>query len=125
MKRHASISAAVGFGALFAAAAAWAHSFPKSEIPAAGSTVEAPPATVAIHFDNPVEAMFARLQAFDAHGTDVSAGAASLAPNGLDLSVPLKLLAPGDYKVSWSVTGRDSHSTKGSFAFTVAGKAPR
>jgi methionine-rich copper-binding protein CopC len=88
-----------------------------------GSTVKSPPAEVDIHFDNPVEAMFAHLQVSDRSGADVTADAPAVSRDGLTLSVKLKPLTAGDYAVKWSVVAEDSHRTEGSYTFTVAGSS--
>jgi copper resistance protein C len=36
-----------------------------------------------------------------------------------ELHVPLKALAPGEYKVSWHALSVDTHRTVGDFSFTV------
>jgi copper resistance protein C len=100
-----------------------AHAFPSAEQPMVGSTVKSPPAEVDIHFDNPVEAMFAHLQVSDRSGADVTADAPAVSKDGLTLSVKLKPLAAGDYAVKWSVVAEDSHRTEGSYSFTVAGSS--
>jgi copper resistance protein C len=100
-----------------------AHAFPNSEQPMVGSTVKTSPPAVEIHFDNPVEAMFAHLQVTDPGGADVTDGAAALSSDGLTLSVKLKPLVAGKYSVKWSVVAEDSHRTEGSYAFTVAGSS--
>jgi methionine-rich copper-binding protein CopC len=100
---------------------AYAHAFPSSEQPTAGATINAAPAGVEIHFDNPIEAMFARLQVFDGGGADVTSGPPSVSKDGITLSVQLKPLAAGDYTVKWSVVAEDSHRTEGSYTFTVTG----
>jgi methionine-rich copper-binding protein CopC len=100
-----------------------AHAFPASEQPSAGSTLKSSPAAVEIHFDNPVEAMFARLHVRDKSGADVTSGAPAVSRDGLTLSVKLKPLASGDYIVKWSVVAEDSHRSEGSYTFTVTGSA--
>jgi methionine-rich copper-binding protein CopC len=100
-----------------------AHAFPSSERPMVDSTVKSPPAEVDIHFDNPVEAMFAHLQVSDRSGADVTADAPAVSKDGLTLSVKLKPLTSGKYAVKWSAVAKDSHRTEGSYSFTVAGSS--
>ena len=104
---------------------AFAHSYPKSESPPAGACLDSPPASVTIRFDSPVEKLFAKLQVFSSTGTEVDKGAAKVGESGTDLSVDLNSLAPGEYTVKWGVTGHDSHTTHGSYTFTVLTKAAR
>jgi copper resistance protein C len=118
---------ALGIFALSVMAVAWqpppsqAHSFPTGSQPAVGSTVSAPPSEVVIHFDNPIEALFAKLEVLGAKGQEEDAGAPAVGPGKRALSVKLKPIGPGDYTVKWSVVAEDGHRTEGSFVFTVAG----
>ncbi len=96
-----------------------AHSFPEQETPAAGATVAAPPA-VTIKYDAPIEGLFDSLQVLDAAGHDQSAGPPKVSGDGLELSVPVKSLVPGDYTVKWRVVCIDTHHTEGSYSFTVS-----
>src|SRR5579859_6739314 len=75
--------------------AAWAHSFPEQESPAAGATVAAPPAQVTIKYDAPIESLFDSLRVLDAAGQDKAAGAPQVSDDGHELSVPVQGLAPG------------------------------
>jgi copper resistance protein C len=98
-----------------------AHAFPSSEKPAAGSTLTVAPVQVDIHFDNPIEALFAKLQVSDKSGADMASSTPAVSDDRLVLSVKLKPLAAGDYSVKWSVVAEDSHRSEGSYSFTVAG----
>ncbi len=115
----AIVSAAIGW-----TLTADAHAFPSSEEPKVGSTINQPPAEVAIKFDNPIEQVFARLQVLDQSGGDESAGPPTLDPDRHQLSVKLKVLAQGDFTVKWSVVAEDGHRTQGSYVFTVAPAKP-
>ena len=107
--------------ALAGAGAALAHADLASADPAAGATVKTAPTTISITFTEEVEPKFSSIEVQDAKGTRVDAGKAETAPdNAKLLSVGLKPLAPGTYKVIWHATATDdSHKTKGDYAFTV------
>ena len=106
---------------LAGASTAFAHAHPTSVIPAPGSTVTAPPAEVAMTFDEEVEPKFCTIVVTDAKGARVDSGAAHLiGGDQLRLAVALKPLAPGRYKVIWHATSTDTHKTQGSFSFAVA-----
>ena len=102
------------------AGAAFAHANLASAVPAVGATVQAAPTEVAITFTEEVAPKFSGIQVLDAKGTRVDAGEAQTAPdNAKLLSVGLKALSPGVYKVVWhAMAADDSHKTKGNFTFT-------
>jgi copper resistance protein C len=124
VKTHALLifGAAATLGAIVAGVSpASAHSFPESESPSAGETINASPSQVTIKYDAPIEKLFASLEVLDGAGQNKAAGPANVSPDGSKLSVDLDKLKPGDYKVKWHVVGIDSHRTEGSYSFTVAG----
>jgi copper resistance protein C len=102
-----------------ASAAAWAHSFPEQESPAAGETIAAPPAHITIKYDAPIENLFDSLSVLGADGQDKAAGAPQVSADGHELSVPVTALGPGQYTVKWRVVCIDTHHTEGSYTFTV------
>lgn len=113
----ASLLAAIALGA----ARVSAHSFPESENPSAGETLNASPARITIKYDAPIEKMFASIRVLDASGKDEAAGAPEVSADGLTLSVKVSALRPGDYTVTWGVVCIDTHHTNGSYNFTVTG----
>jgi copper resistance protein C len=99
--------------------AAWAHAFPDHSEPRVGHTVEAP-RSVRIWFDGEIEPVFSTIRVEDADRRRVDSGDARVNPKDntlLEVSVPA--LAPGRYRVFWSVVARDGHRTEGSFPFEV------
>ena len=100
--------------------AALAHSFPEKETPSAGQRVATPPAEVVIKFDAPIEKLFAKLEVAGADGKNEAVGAPQISDDGVNLSVKVGALKPGDYTVKWAVVGIDTHHTQGSYTFTVA-----
>jgi methionine-rich copper-binding protein CopC len=100
--------------------AAWAHSFPEKETPSAGQNVASPPPEVVIKFDAPIEKLFAKLEVTGADGQNLAAGAPQVSDDGIQMSVKVPALKPGDYTVKWAVVGIDTHHTEGSYTFTVA-----
>lgn len=106
---------------LGAAGAASAHAHLKTAVPAADSTVAAPPSELRLGFTEGVNLGFTGVSVMGPAGAPVSTGAASLAP-GDDkvLVVPVSgPLAPGAYKVRWHALATDGHKTDGSYGFTV------
>jgi len=106
---------------LAGAGTALAHADLASADPAAGASVKTAPTEISITFTEEVEPKFSTIQVLDVGGTHFDDGKAHTAPdNAKLLSVGLKALAPGTYKVIWHATAADdSHKTKGSYEFTV------
>ena len=106
---------------LAGAGSALAHADLASADPAADSTVKTVPAAISITFTEAVEPKFSSIDVVDTKGKRFDDGKAQTAPdNGKRLSVGLKPLAPGTYKVIWhAMSADDSHMTKGSYEFTV------
>jgi len=105
-----------------AAPAAFAHSFPESQSPAAGQTVVSPPSEVSIKYDAPIEKLFASLQVTVPDGKEMAIDKPQVSADGYTLSVKVGKLVPGQYKVKWGVICIDTHHTFGSYTFTVASK---
>jgi methionine-rich copper-binding protein CopC len=98
-----------------------AHSFPESEAPAAGQTLNEPPTEVRIKYDAPIEKLFAQLAVLDSSGQNLAQGTPIVSDDGYILTVKLPRLKPGNYLVKWRVVGIDTHHTEGSFSFSVVG----
>jgi copper resistance protein C len=101
---------------------AGAHSFPERQSPAAGQTLTSSPSEVAIKYDAPIERLFASLEVLGREGNNESASKPEVSSDGYTLSVKVKTLKPGEYKVEWGVVCIDTHHTQGSYTFTVASK---
>jgi methionine-rich copper-binding protein CopC len=102
------------------ATGASAHAVLQSSDPAAGSTLEASPMQIRLHFNEPVEPAFTAVRLAGPGGTEVATGKASVdQADGRTVVLPLPPLAAGTYKARWSTTGRDGHRMKGEIGFTV------
>jgi methionine-rich copper-binding protein CopC len=99
--------------------AAFGHAFLDHATPAVGSEVSGSPPTVALTYSEPVEPSFSSIQVTDASGVRVDTGPPVAADRGRQLSVGLKPLRPGTYKVEWRITSVDTHKTAGHFMFSV------
>ncbi|HUE18783.1 MAG TPA: copper resistance CopC family protein [Stellaceae bacterium] len=97
--------------------AAFAHAFLDHASPAVGSTLAATPPNVRIWFTQELEAAFSGIEVSDAQGVRVDSGASQFAGNLM--TVALKPLPPGEYKVHWHVISVDTHATEGNFTFRV------
>ena len=114
------LCAIVSLPLLAGSGTAFAHAELESANPPVGGTVHAAPAELSITFGEEVEPRFSAIVVLDAKGHREDQGASHTAANDAKiLSVALKPLAPGLYKVIWHATSVDSHKTKGSYEFTV------
>lgn len=101
--------------------AALAHAYPKTMDPPANSALTTPPKEIVINFTEGIDLDFSSLEVLDSHGQRVDRNDAHLAPhNARQFIVDVSSLAPGTYKVVWSVTAVDTHKTHGSYDFTIA-----
>jgi len=104
---------------LLSPVAAWAHAFPDHSEPRVGHTVD-PPRAVRMWFDGEIEPVFSTIRVEDGDKRRVDRGDARVDPKDSTLlEVSLPALAPGRYRVFWSVVARDGHRTEGSFPFQV------
>lgn len=111
---------AAGALLLGSASLAFAHAYPVTQIPGAGSTVSAGQKSVSIEFDDALETAFSSISVTDAQGQEVTAEHAAVDANDKKhLTVALKPLAPGAYTVHWVAVADDSHRTQGHYSFTV------
>ena len=118
--RPFSLAAAACF-LLAAPSIALAHALLSQAAPAVDGTVKEPPTQVEITFSQAVEPRFSSITVAGSSGArmdkqDVHA----VAGDARRLAVSVTRMQPGTYKVTWQVTGVDTHRTDGAFTFTVA-----
>ena len=94
-----------------------AHAMLASASPPVGGSVGAAPRQVTLSFTQGLEPAFSSVQVTDSKGARVDAGKAQV--NGSTMTVGLKALSPGTYRVHWHVLSVDTHKTEGSFSFRV------
>ena len=102
-----------------ATTAARAHAFLDHASPLVGSTVPAAPHEVVLTYTQNLEPAFSTAQVTDLSGARVDQGKAAVSGN--TMTVALKSLGPGSYKVHWHVLSVDTHTTEGTFTFHVGG----
>jgi methionine-rich copper-binding protein CopC len=99
---------------------AWGHAFPQRADPPVGAAVASAPALVRIWFDAALEPAFSSLRVQTAGGQPLGQEEGQVdARDATLLTVHLPPLAPGTYRVLWSVVARDGHRTEGTYTFTV------
>ena len=106
--------------ALTANSGAHAHAMLASASPPVGGSVGAAPRQVSLSFTQSLEPAFSSVQVTDSKGARVDVGKAQI--SGSSMSVGLKALSPGTYRVHWHVLSVDAHKTEGSFSFHVGGQ---
>jgi methionine-rich copper-binding protein CopC len=120
MEWLARIILTIAAAILGGAAQAEAHAFLDHTLPAVGASVAAAPTEVQLWFTEPLEPAFSSVEVVGPAGERVDQGAPRVeGGNATRLSVGLKQLAPGRYRVIWRVLSIDSHVTNGDFSFTV------
>jgi copper resistance protein C len=97
--------------------AAYAHAHLQRSEPRDGSTVIPAPQQVTLWFTENVEPAFTGVEVHDAQGGRVDQGEPQI--SGATMSIGLKTLPPGMYKVNWHALSVDTHKTDGSFSFQV------
>jgi len=95
---------------------AMAHAFLEKASPAAGENLRAP-ARIELHFSETLEPSFSAVTVTDESGVDMGAGPS--ATSGDDMTLALKPLKPGRYRVSWHAVSVDAHRTEGKYNFLV------
>jgi methionine-rich copper-binding protein CopC len=103
--------------ALIANGGAHAHAMLASASPPVGGSVGAALRQVTLSFTQGLEPAFSSVQVTDSKGARVDAGKAQV--SGSTMTVGLKALSPGTYRVHWHVLSVDTHKTEGSFSFRV------
>ena len=114
MRTH--IFAASVLIALTANGGAHAHAMLASASPPVSGSVGAAPHQVTLSFTQGLEPAFSSVQVTDSSAR-VDGGKAQV--SGSTMTVGLKALSPGTYKVHWHVLSVDTHKTEGSFSFRV------
>jgi copper resistance protein C len=95
-----------------------AHAMLEKAEPAAGAVVRGAPATLRLVYSESLEPAFSGVTVTDSAGRAVASGAPAISQS--TMSVGLKPLRPGQYRVSWHAVSVDTHRTEGAYTFTIA-----
>ncbi|MGE0119603.1 MAG: copper resistance CopC/CopD family protein [Dongiaceae bacterium] len=99
-----------------------AHAVLLSSDPAAAGTVAAPPDSIELRFNEPVQVLALRI--FDAEGADLTPADPPVSADGR-VRLPLgDGLPDGRYLLSWRVNSLDGHVVGGAFTFAVGAATP-
>ncbi len=114
---HLAAAALIGAGL---AGPVLAHAHLDSASPADGAVLTAAPEAVTLVFTEDLELALSRLSVTGADGAAVETTPLEHESGDVrTLHVTLPTLAPGVYTVDWGVTSVDTHSTEGSYTFTL------
>jgi methionine-rich copper-binding protein CopC len=102
---------------LILAGSALAHALLDRADPRVGSVVTEAPRRVSLSFTQKLEAAFSTVEVTNASGQRVDEGTPHI--EGNVMSVPLRTISPGTYRVKWRVFSVDMHTTEGAFSFEV------
>jgi methionine-rich copper-binding protein CopC len=103
---------------LLATGSAFAHAhLDHAEPPVSGTVKEAPHETV-LYFTQNLEPSFSTVKVTDAGGAEMNEGQTQFSGN--TMRVGLKPLGPGTYTVHWHAVSVDTHTTEGTFTFSVS-----
>ena len=94
---------------------AGAHAFLQHASPAAGTTLAVAPREIDLAFSESLEPAFSTIAVTDTGGRHVEAGNASV--RAASMSVGLKPIRPGGYRVHWYAVSVDGHRTEGAYSF--------
>jgi copper resistance protein C len=108
-----------GAAALVVTSTAFAHAHLMSSEPAANAQVDAP-TEVTIHFTEPLEPAFSKIELSDTSGKPAAQAASQVDKNDAKvMHLALPQLTAGRYAVQWTAVATDGHRTQGNFAFIV------
>jgi len=99
-------------------ASAAAHAMLEHAEPSAGAQLNTSPKQLHLDFSEALEPAFSGLSITDAAGHLIANGAAVI--SGASMTVSLKPVPPGEYRVQWHAVSIDTHRTEGSYSFTVS-----
>ncbi len=101
------------------AAPAMAHGMLSGSEPTDGEVLTEAPEAVLLEFSEDLEPALSKVTVTDSTGAPVETAAPVTDEGANTLRLDLPEIAPGTYKVDWSVTSVDTHSTSGSYSFTL------
>ncbi len=103
-----------------ASSPAGAHAYLDHAIPQVGSTVATAPSELTLSFTQNLEPAFTTVRVTGPDGARVDQGKPEISGNTVRVSI--KAASPGTYHVDWHALSVDTHTTQGSYTFTVDGK---
>src|SRR5262249_48006562 len=120
MQRFMRILLAAALAASLPAPPSFAHAFLDHAVPGVGMTVSGPVREIRISFTQGIVTAFSHVHVVSAAGAQIPA---SKPVNAGQETLVVRLgraLGPGTYSVTWQVVSVDTHTTQGTFTFTVS-----
>jgi len=103
--------------ALMLPSAAMAHAMLEHAQPSAGAQMRTAPSQLRLDFSEPLEPAFSGVNVTDSANRSVTSGTPAI--SGTAMTIALKAIPPGEYRVQWHAVSVDTHRTEGSYSFTV------
>lgn len=122
MRKVLMLSTFAALACSFASSGVWAHALLDRAIPSVGGSVSGSPREIRLFFTQNVVPAFSAVHVVSDSGAPVPTGKLAVDPSAPS-NVIVRLgqaLRPGGYTVNWRVLSVDTHTTQGSFRFTVA-----
>ncbi|MGH6839358.1 MAG: copper resistance protein CopC [Methylocella sp.] len=122
MQRFLKLLLATALAAPLAATTAFAHAFLDHAVPGVGMTVSGPVRALRLYYTQGVVTAFSHVHVVSAAGASIPVSKPVSDPSDQQ-SIIVRLgraLGPGTYSVSWLVVSVDTHTTTGTFTFTIS-----
>jgi copper resistance protein C len=122
MQRLLKLLFAVALAAPLAATAAFAHAFLDHAIPGVGLTVSGPVHELRLWYTQGVVTAFSAVSVTSSTGASIPASKPVNDPSDQQQVIVRlgRALGPGTYTVNWRALSVDTHTTTGTFHFTVS-----
>ncbi len=122
MQRFLNLALAAALAASVPVPSAFAHAFLDHAVPGVGMTVSGPVHEIRIWYTQGVVTAFSHVHVVSAAGAQIPASKPVVASaDQQTIVVHLgRALGPGTYSVTWQVVSVDTHTTQGTFTFTVS-----
>ena len=121
MQRFMKLLLAAALVAPLAAPLAFAHAFLDHGVPGVGMTVSGPVREIRLYYTQGVVTAFSAVSVTSSTGASIPASKPVNDPSDQQIVIVRlgRALGPGTYTVSWRALSVDTHTTTGTFHFTV------
>lgn len=121
MQNILKLASVVVVATTLAATNASAHAFLDRAVPSVGGTVSGSPREIRLFFTQGVVTAFSHIHIVSDAGAQIPTNKPVNDPSDRQIVIVRlgRALAPGTYSVTWQVVSVDTHTTQGTFRFTV------